>query len=230
MRVAFSGCRNCVGSEPGAPCLAWAPLASGIAIAATASPRIPSVRIGAAVEIIASAPGRAPSQFPERIYRGLRRRSGDEGRQSSPIGGKRYRVDLPHAPRGVDSAPFAGWCDRMVPAQPANSSNPADPAEIEELLEQHLPALRAFVRLRMGPTLRSKESASDLVQSACREVLENADRYRFQGDENFKRWLFTTALRVVKNKAKFWQREKRDAGREVRQRPRSTSFRSGSAF
>ena len=115
----------------------------------------------------------------------------------------------------------------MVPAHPVN---PSDPAEIEELLEQHLPALRAFVRLRMGPTLRSKESASDLVQSACREVLENADRYQFQGDENFKRWLFTTALRVVKNKAKYWQREKRDAGREVRQRARSTSFGSGASF
>jgi RNA polymerase sigma factor (sigma-70 family) len=89
-----------------------------------------------------------------------------------------------------------------------------EPGAVEELLAAHLPALRAFVRLRMGPTLRMKESASDLVQSVCREILEHADRYRFPGEENFRSWLYTTALRVVKNKAKYWQRDKRDAGRE----------------
>jgi RNA polymerase sigma-70 factor (ECF subfamily) len=86
--------------------------------------------------------------------------------------------------------------------------------EIDDLLAAHVPALRAFVRLRMGSALRAKESASDLVQSVCREILENRERYQFRSDENFKRWLFTTALRVVKNKARYWQREKRDAGRE----------------
>ncbi len=62
-----------------------------------------------------------------------------------------------------------------------------DPIAIDALLEANLPALRAFVRLRMGPTLRAKESASDLVQSACREVLEGLDRFQFQGAENFRR-------------------------------------------
>jgi RNA polymerase sigma factor (sigma-70 family) len=94
-----------------------------------------------------------------------------------------------------------------------------DAAAIDELLTTHLPALRAFVRLRMGPTLRARESSCDLVQSICREILENAERYRFRGEDNFKRWLFTTALRVVKNRAKYWQREKRAARREASRRP-----------
>jgi RNA polymerase sigma factor (sigma-70 family) len=102
-------------------------------------------------------------------------------------------------------------------------------AEIDDLLAEHVPALRAFVRLRMGPTLRAKESASDLVQSVCREILENRERYRFQGDDNFKRWLFTTALRVVKNKARYWQREKRDAVREAR-RGGSSASHGGASF
>jgi RNA polymerase sigma factor (sigma-70 family) len=104
-----------------------------------------------------------------------------------------------------------------------------DPAAVDELLATNLPALRAFVRLRMGAGLRAKESSSDLVQSVCREVLQNFERFQFPGAENFRRWLFTTALRVVKNKAKFWQREKRDAGREVR-RPKISGSQSGASF
>lgn len=104
-----------------------------------------------------------------------------------------------------------------------------DPAAIDELLAENLPALRAFVRLRMGPTLRAKESAGDVVQSCCREILEHLDRYRVRGHENFRRWLFTTALRVVRNKAKFWQRERRDAGREARH-PDPGESASGAAF
>ena len=100
--------------------------------------------------------------------------------------------------------------------------------EIDDLLAAHVPALRAFVRLRMGSALRAKESASDLVQSVCREILENRDRYQYRSDENFKRWLFTTALRVVKNKARYWQREKRDAGRELARPPLTSS--GGSSY
>jgi RNA polymerase sigma factor (sigma-70 family) len=90
-----------------------------------------------------------------------------------------------------------------------------DCGAVEGLLALQLPALRAFVRLRVGPKLRARESASDLVQSVCREILENADRYDFRGAESFKRWLFTTALRVVRNKGKYWAREKRDLRREA---------------
>ena len=38
---------------------------------------------------------------------------------------------------------------------------------------EHLDDLRAFVRLKIDPRLRVRESGSDLVQSICREVLED---------------------------------------------------------
>jgi len=94
------------------------------------------------------------------------------------------------------------------------SASQGDPRAIDELLERNLPRLRAYIRLRMGPKLRGKESSADLVQSACREVLQNIDRYRYQGESNFRRWLFTTALRKVKNRVQYYQAEKRDIGRE----------------
>ena len=95
-----------------------------------------------------------------------------------------------------------------------------DPVAVEDLLQRHLSGLRAFVRLRMGPELRAKESASDLVQSACREVLTNLENFRYRSDKQFRCWLFTTALRKVKNKVQYYRAARRDVRREdARQGP-----------
>jgi len=90
-----------------------------------------------------------------------------------------------------------------------------EPDAVEALLTRHLPGLRAYVRLRMGAELRAKESASDLVQSTCREILERKDRYRHRGASNFRQWLFTTALRKVKNRLAYYRAGKRDVALEV---------------
>ena len=98
----------------------------------------------------------------------------------------------------------------------AQRASAGDVDAVEALLEQHLPRLRAFLRLRMGPELRAKESVSDLAQSTCREILQHLDRYRYKGEENFRRWLFTTALRKVRNRAEYYRAGKRDIAREMR--------------
>lgn len=90
-----------------------------------------------------------------------------------------------------------------------------DSEAVDLLLARHLPRLRAYLRLRMGPELRSKESASDLVQSTCREVLEHMDRYRFRGEAQFRQWLFMTALRKLENRVEYYRAAKRDAAREA---------------
>lgn len=89
-----------------------------------------------------------------------------------------------------------------------------DEEAVGVLLERHLPALRAFVRLKAGGVLLDKESCSDLAQSVCRDVLEQADRFRFGGEAEFRRWLFTTAMRKIADRAEHWRAQKRDAGRE----------------
>ncbi len=89
-----------------------------------------------------------------------------------------------------------------------------DAASVHALLERFLPQLHAFVRLQMGSELRARESSLDLVQSACREVLEHVDRFRYTGETDFRHWLFTTALRTVRNRVAYHRAGKRDAGRE----------------
>jgi RNA polymerase sigma-70 factor, ECF subfamily len=82
-------------------------------------------------------------------------------------------------------------------------------AAVDPLLTRHLPALTAFVRLKLGPLIRSNESCADVVQSACREVLVHADRFQFGGEEHFRHWLFTTALRKITDRKRYYLAEKR---------------------
>ena len=89
-----------------------------------------------------------------------------------------------------------------------------DEGAVATLLQQHLPALRAFVRLKAGPSLLARESCSDLAQSVCRDVLENAERFRFGGEPEFRKWLFTTAMRKIADRADHWRAGKRDPRRE----------------
>ncbi|MFO0982981.1 MAG: sigma-70 family RNA polymerase sigma factor [Planctomycetota bacterium] len=96
-----------------------------------------------------------------------------------------------------------------------NQASRGDAQAIDSLLDQHLPGVHAFVRLRMSPDLRGKESVSDLVQSACREVLQHMGRFQYQGEGNFKHFLYTTALRKVLNKHRYYHKEMRDVRREV---------------
>lgn len=89
-----------------------------------------------------------------------------------------------------------------------------DESAVLTLLQQHLPALRAFVRLKAGPSLLARESLSDLAQSVCRDVLENPERFRFGGEAEFRKWLFTVALRKIADRAEHWRAGKRDPARE----------------
>jgi RNA polymerase sigma-70 factor (ECF subfamily) len=88
-----------------------------------------------------------------------------------------------------------------------------DRGALEALLERFLPELRAYVRLRSNPMIRAQESSSDLVQSVCRELLENAERFRYPDESGFKAWLFSSALRKIHNRNEYYLALKRDVGR-----------------
>lgn len=86
--------------------------------------------------------------------------------------------------------------------------------KVPELLERYLPRLRAFVRLRVDGVLRARESSSDLVQSICRELLENSGNYKFEGEERFRAWLFTAALNKLRDRGRRYSTDKRNFKRE----------------
>src|SRR5882672_4882354 len=99
-----------------------------------------------------------------------------------------------------------------------------DGVAVDELLERHLPGLRKYVREKISPTLLAQESASDVVQSVCREVLAGFDRFEYQGEAAFRNWLYQAALRKLIDHLRFHRAQKRDV------RPISTSSLSAADF
>jgi RNA polymerase sigma-70 factor (ECF subfamily) len=95
------------------------------------------------------------------------------------------------------------------------SAQRGDATALDALLGRYLPGLRAFVRLRAGPTVRAHESASDIAQSVCREVLQNLSTFKYGGETGFKHWLYATALRKLQKRDEHWRAQKREAARVV---------------
>ncbi len=88
-----------------------------------------------------------------------------------------------------------------------------DRVAIDRLIERHLPGLRAYLRLRAGDLLLAQESSADLAQSVCREILENLDRFQYDGREGFRRWLYRTAQRKIADRYEYYRAQKRDVRR-----------------
>ncbi|HEX5009332.1 MAG TPA: RNA polymerase sigma factor [Planctomycetota bacterium] len=85
-----------------------------------------------------------------------------------------------------------------------------DAAALGELVERQLPVLRAWVRLRMGPGLAARESSMDIVQSACREVIQDISSEDFPSEGHFRCRLFQAVGRKLIDKARYHGAEKRD--------------------
>ena len=89
------------------------------------------------------------------------------------------------------------------------TEQPQDP-DLQVLLLKHLGTLEVFVRMNLGPQLRSREETQDLVQSVCREILEDGDEFEYQGDQAFRSWLYMRCLRKLRDRARYHVAQKRD--------------------
>lgn len=90
-----------------------------------------------------------------------------------------------------------------------------DAEAFQSLLERHMQAVHAFVRMRSGALIRERESSVDIVQSVCRDVIQKIDLFRHGGETGFRQWLFTNVVRKIANRNAHYHAQKRDAGREV---------------
>ena len=89
-----------------------------------------------------------------------------------------------------------------------------DDATLDRLVARYLPRLHAYVRVHMGPGLRRRVATADVVQSICREVLEERGRFEFRGEGAFLSWLLTAAMNKLRERARFFGRQRRDPARE----------------
>ncbi|MCA8957234.1 MAG: sigma-70 family RNA polymerase sigma factor [Planctomycetes bacterium] len=100
-----------------------------------------------------------------------------------------------------------------------------DPGALGELLEEYVPRVQAFVRLRMGAGLRAHESSVDLVQGVCVDLLRRQEQFEYRGEAEFRSWLFRAALNKIRERQRFWLRDRRDARREQGAPPSADSTR-----
>jgi RNA polymerase sigma-70 factor (ECF subfamily) len=84
-----------------------------------------------------------------------------------------------------------------------------------DLLGRHLESLRAYVASRLGRGIRARESSQDLVQSICREALEDLDQFEYRGEDSFRDWLLRRAENKIRDRGRFWGRDRRSLDREV---------------
>ncbi|MCA8951429.1 MAG: sigma-70 family RNA polymerase sigma factor [Planctomycetes bacterium] len=89
-----------------------------------------------------------------------------------------------------------------------------DSGALDSLFERHLPPLIAFIRARSGPALLARESAIDVAQSVCRELLLDAEHIELRDEGAFRNWLMMAAMRKVYDRAKALKRQRRDVARE----------------
>jgi len=98
------------------------------------------------------------------------------------------------------------------------------PHELEALFAANLHHVRAFVRLRIDAVTRSREAASDIVQSACREVLAS-ESFEFRGEAAFRSYLCEAALHKIQARRQYWLTDKRDPERERPGEPADSDLR-----
>ena len=117
------------------------------------------------------------------------------------------RDDMPEPPRDSGArAPAPSSSLALV-----QSASRGDRDALLALLQRCLPELRAFIRLRTGPKLLARETPDDLVQSVCREVLQELSAFDYRSEQAFRAWLFTSALHKVQDRARYYAADKRTA-------------------
>jgi RNA polymerase sigma-70 factor (ECF subfamily) len=90
-----------------------------------------------------------------------------------------------------------------------------DAPDLDALFARNLPPLVAFIRARTGRAVSARESAVDLAQSVCREVLQDMRGFEYRSDEAFRGWLFVQASRKILDRNRYLHRERRDIDREA---------------
>lgn len=75
-----------------------------------------------------------------------------------------------------------------------------------------LPSLRARVRSLIGARLRGREEWSDIVQTACFELVRQLPELEYRGDRALRAWLLHAARRKVLERVRYWNRSKRGGG------------------
>ena len=90
-------------------------------------------------------------------------------------------------------------------------------AAAEQLFARYYQRLVGHVQRKMGARLKQSETASDVAQSVFRSVFGRGQQEQIALEEGSSLWplLTTIALNKIRNRARYWGRERRDRSRQA---------------
>jgi len=80
---------------------------------------------------------------------------------------------------------------------------------LRELLVRELPTVLPFVRSHLGPELRCRESAADLLQSVCGDLLVEGVPFEYLDVDKFRSWLCAVVVNKVRMRLRMLHTQKR---------------------
>lgn len=118
----------------------------------------------------------------------------------------------------------AGDEEAMARSQAPGAATPppgmdGSAVELRELLTRHLPQLEAMVRQSFGRTLRTQESAADLLHSVCGDLLHRDVPFEYRGEQQFLNWLRSVVTNKIRARLRAAGTQKRDVSRRVEAQP-----------
>jgi len=90
------------------------------------------------------------------------------------------------------------------------------PAGFEERVLRLRGRLSLWISLRMGPLLRARVSEEDVFQETLLEACRSYGGFRENGDDSFRRWLFSIAENRIKDLHKYHAAQRHHPQREAR--------------
>ena len=108
--------------------------------------------------------------------------------------------------------PDSGNCEELV-----SRASHGDVSALDVLMARFTPGLRRYIGQEAGNAVLAKESRSDILQSVCREVLEQVrdGRFEYRGEGEFKQWFFQAAYHKLQDRRKYYAALKRDIAQEI---------------
>jgi RNA polymerase sigma-70 factor, ECF subfamily len=89
-----------------------------------------------------------------------------------------------------------------------------DVTALNELFARYHQMMVEIARRKIGARLRSKEDPDDLAQTTFREATRDFANYEYRGEGSLVRWLVQILQNKIRDKAEYYNAEKRNVGRE----------------
>lgn len=83
-----------------------------------------------------------------------------------------------------------------------NRARGGDRAALDELVAMHQHRLERWIRSRLGGGIGRKLSVGDIVQETLMKAVKALDRFDWQGEDSFLRWMNRIALNVIREAAR----------------------------